>query len=106
LLQAVESNGQWVALLDWGPATWKLADREEWIGWTPQQKAQRLRRGAAAHAVSGAGGGGAGVVREQERRPQHAHRVGQIARGDGAAFCGVGAGAALGLYLPDQGVGE
>ena len=42
LLQAVESNGQWVALLDWGPATWKLADREEWIGWTPQQKAERL----------------------------------------------------------------
>lgn len=42
LLQAVEYNGQWVALLDWGPATWKLADREEWIGWTPQQKAQRL----------------------------------------------------------------
>ncbi|OQC66038.1 MAG: hypothetical protein BWX48_01939 [Verrucomicrobia bacterium ADurb.Bin006] len=25
-----------MALLDWGPATWKLADREEWIGWTPQ----------------------------------------------------------------------
>jgi hypothetical protein len=42
LLQAVEYNGQWVALLDWGPATWKLADREEWIGWTPQQKAERL----------------------------------------------------------------
>jgi len=42
LLQAVESNGQWVALLDWGPATWKLADRKERIGWTPQQKAQRL----------------------------------------------------------------
>ena len=42
LLQAVEYNGQWVALLDWGPATLKLADREEWIGWTPQQRAQRL----------------------------------------------------------------
>lgn len=42
LLQVVEYNGQWVALLDWGPATWKLADREEWIGWTPQQKAERL----------------------------------------------------------------
>jgi hypothetical protein len=42
LLQAVEYNGQWVALLDWGPATWKLADREEWIGWTPRQKAERL----------------------------------------------------------------
>ena len=42
LLQVVESDGRWVALLDWGPATWKLADREEWIGWTPQQKAERL----------------------------------------------------------------
>jgi hypothetical protein len=42
LLQSVEYNGQWVALLDWGPATWKLADREEWIGWTPQQRAERL----------------------------------------------------------------
>ena len=42
LLQVVEYDGQWVALLDWGPATWKLTDREEWNGWTPQQKAQRL----------------------------------------------------------------
>lgn len=42
LLQAVEYDGQWVGLLDWGPATWKLADREEWIGWTPQQKIERL----------------------------------------------------------------
>lgn len=42
LLQVVEYNGQWVALLDWGPATWKLADREEWIGWTSQQRAERL----------------------------------------------------------------
>jgi hypothetical protein len=42
LLQVVEYNGQWAALLDWGPATWKLADRDEWIGWTPQQKAERL----------------------------------------------------------------
>jgi hypothetical protein len=42
LLQAVEYKGQWVALLDWGPATLKLADREAWIGWTPQQRAERL----------------------------------------------------------------
>jgi hypothetical protein len=42
LLQAVEYNGQWVALLDWGPAALKLADREEWIGWTPRQRAERL----------------------------------------------------------------
>jgi hypothetical protein len=42
LLQVVEYQGQWVALLDWGPASWKLADREEWIGWTAQQRAERL----------------------------------------------------------------
>jgi len=42
LLQVVEYHGQWVALLDWGPASWKLADREAWIGWTAQQRAQRL----------------------------------------------------------------
>jgi hypothetical protein len=42
LLQAVEHEGRWVALLDWGPATWKLADRDQWVGWTGQQRAQRL----------------------------------------------------------------
>ena len=42
LLQVVEYQGHWVALLDWGPACWKLADREAYIGWTPQQRAQRL----------------------------------------------------------------
>lgn len=42
LLQAVEYQGRWVALLDWGPASWKLADREEWIGWSAQQRAERL----------------------------------------------------------------
>lgn len=34
LLQIVEYESQWVALLDWGPAALKLADRDEWIGWT------------------------------------------------------------------------
>jgi hypothetical protein len=42
LLQVVEYDGQWVALLDWGPATWKMTDREQWIGWTSQQKTERL----------------------------------------------------------------
>ena len=42
LLQVVEYQGHWVALLDWGPACWKLADRETHIGWTHQQRAQRL----------------------------------------------------------------
>jgi ribosomal protein S15P/S13E len=43
LLQVVENpHGQWLALLDWGPACWKLADRESHIGWTAQQRAERL----------------------------------------------------------------
>ena len=42
LLQVVEYQGHWVALLDWGPACWKLADRETYIGWTHQQRAERL----------------------------------------------------------------
>jgi hypothetical protein len=36
LLQAGEYREAWVALLDRGPASWKLSDREEWIGWTHQ----------------------------------------------------------------------
>jgi len=42
LMQVVEHKGHWVALLDWGPACWKLADREAYLGWTPGQRAQRL----------------------------------------------------------------
>jgi len=42
LIQAIEYEGQWVALLEWGPAVLKLADRDGWIGWTDQQRAQRL----------------------------------------------------------------
>lgn len=42
LLQVIEYQGHWVALLDWGPACWKLADRELHIGWTAQQRAERL----------------------------------------------------------------
>lgn len=42
LLQVVHHQGQWVALLHWGPPARKLADREDWIGWTDLQRAQRL----------------------------------------------------------------
>ena len=41
LLQIVEYEGRWVALLDWGTAALKLADRDEWIGWTARQRADR-----------------------------------------------------------------
>ena len=42
LVQVVHHRGRWVALLTWGPAAMKLVDREESIGWTDQQRAQRL----------------------------------------------------------------
>ncbi len=42
LMQVIEYEGKWVALLDWGPAVLKLADRDNWIGWTDQQRAERL----------------------------------------------------------------
>ncbi len=30
-----------MALLDWGASAYKLSDRDEWIGWTAQQRAER-----------------------------------------------------------------
>ena len=41
VVQAIEYEGRWVALLDWGPAALKLADRDEWIGWDNRQRADR-----------------------------------------------------------------
>ncbi len=43
LRQVVIRNGQWVALLVWGPAALKLKDREHWIGWNLTQQAERLK---------------------------------------------------------------
>lgn len=36
-------DGQWVALIGWGSAVLKCAHREKWVGWSPEQKKQRLR---------------------------------------------------------------
>ena len=41
LLQVVEHQGRWLALLDWGASAHKLSDRDKWIGWTAQQRAER-----------------------------------------------------------------
>ena len=35
-------NGQWVALLGWGAAALKSGPREKWLGWSLEQKTQRL----------------------------------------------------------------
>jgi hypothetical protein len=39
----IEQDGQWVALLLWTSACQRLQDRDEWIGWTNTQRAQRLK---------------------------------------------------------------
>jgi hypothetical protein len=41
LLQVVEHKGRWMALLDWGSSAHRLEDRDRWIGWTGQQRAER-----------------------------------------------------------------
>jgi hypothetical protein len=43
LRQVVERDGKPVAQLAWGSGALKLKDREAWIGWTPAQRAERLK---------------------------------------------------------------
>ncbi len=42
LRYVAEYQGQWVALLVWSAAAYKLKWREAWIGWTDRQKQRRL----------------------------------------------------------------
>ena len=42
LVQIVHHRERWAAILVWGPAAMKLIDRDEWIGWTQRQRAERL----------------------------------------------------------------
>src|ERR1051326_2452511 len=42
LRYVAEYQGQWVALLVWTAAAYKLKPREAWIGWSDRQKRRRL----------------------------------------------------------------
>lgn len=42
LVQVVHHRGRWVAIVVWGPAAMKLIDRDQWVGWTDRQRADRL----------------------------------------------------------------
>ena len=42
LRYVAEYQGQWVTLLVWSAAAYKLKPREQWIGWSDRQKRQRL----------------------------------------------------------------
>ena len=42
LRYVAQYQGQWVALLVWSAAAYKLKLREQWIGWSDRQKQRRL----------------------------------------------------------------
>lgn len=42
LVQVVHHQERWAAILVWGPAAMRLIDRDQWIGWTHLQRAERL----------------------------------------------------------------
>ncbi len=42
LRQVAVFEGEWIALLAWGPPCYSLQDRDDWIGWHPAQRAERL----------------------------------------------------------------
>lgn len=41
--QIAECHGQWVAVILWCAAAKRLKAREEWIGWDPRTRAERLK---------------------------------------------------------------
>ena len=43
LRMAIECDGEWVALLLWGSAAYRLKDRDEFIGWNNTQRAARQK---------------------------------------------------------------
>jgi len=42
LRHVAEHGDIWLALIGWQPGAFKLAARDRWIGWTPEQQFQRL----------------------------------------------------------------
>ena len=38
------SNGRILALMQWASPAWKMAPRDQWIGWNSQQRARHLQR--------------------------------------------------------------
>src|ERR1039458_819801 len=42
LRYVAEYQGQWVGLMSWSAAAYKLKLREEWLGWSDKQKQRRL----------------------------------------------------------------
>ena len=43
LYQVAEWHGQWLALIGWAAAAYRCRARDQWIGWTEDQRRRRLR---------------------------------------------------------------
>lgn len=43
LRQVIIEDGKWIGLLSWGAACYRIKDREQWIGWTNTQRAERQK---------------------------------------------------------------
>src|SRR5579875_1376916 len=43
MFYVAEVDGQWVALLGWSAAALKVSARDQWIGWSAEQREKRLR---------------------------------------------------------------
>ncbi len=43
LRMVILADGEWIALLLWGSACYRLKHRDQWIGWTDQQRAARQK---------------------------------------------------------------
>lgn len=43
LRQAAVIDGEWVAILAWGPSALRLKDRDEWIGWSARMRKERQK---------------------------------------------------------------
>ncbi len=66
----------------------------------------RLHRGQGADALPGSGRGDSRAAGREERHPQHADRLGQVARGVGDALLVARPGPARDLHVPHQGARE
>jgi hypothetical protein len=58
---AVSYQGQWVALLGWSAAAWHLGPRDEWLGWSQEQRLLELAHLATLQDLGLAPEGGQGA---------------------------------------------
>jgi Domain of unknown function (DUF4338)/DDE_Tnp_1-associated/Transposase DDE domain len=66
LRQVAVENGEWVGLLAWGPAAYRLKDRDHWIGWDPTTRQERLKLVIQNRRF---------LILEKKRRPNLASQV-------------------------------